>query len=153
MDDIMHGIFHNTDNRTNKDITAQRYLDMLETEGKEALMEYWDSEFSTIVPPADYVGDVSEWRYEYFWNYYQMDDVQAGIYHGKLVDNTAAILAYVDKMENDPENNPERQGCVAVTRELAEILNTLIDREVFEDVKDGWLKFCYFYDLLGVPVE
>ena len=153
MDDIMKGIYHNTDNRTNKDITAQRYLEMLETEGKDALMAYWDSEFSTITPPEGYEGDASEWRYNYFWEYYQMEDVQAGIYHGNLVDYTETILSYVEKMENDIENNPERQGCVAVTKELADILNSLVAREVFEDVKDGWLKFCYYYDLLGVPVE
>ena len=81
-----------------------------------------------------------------------MDDIQNGIYHGMLVDYTDAILSYVEKMENDMAH-PERQGCVAATRELAMILDTLIAREVFEDVKDGWLKFCYFYDLLGVPVE
>ena len=153
MDDILQGKFHNTDNRTEKDITAQRYLEIYNNEGKEALKSYWDSEFSTIVPAEDSgVTDVSEWRFNYFWNYYQMDDVQAGIFHGMLEDFTDEILAYVEKMEDDIAN-PERQGCVAVTEELAMILDTLIAREVFEDVKDGWLKFCYYYDLLGVPVE
>ena len=153
MDDIMKGIYHNTDNRTEKDITAQRYLEIYNNEGKEALKSYWDSEFSTIVPAEDSgETDVSEWRFNYFWNYYQMDDVQAGIFHGMLEDFTDEILAYVEKMEDDIAN-PERQGCVAVTEELAMILDTLIAREVFEDVKDGWLKFCYYYDLLGVPVE
>ena len=153
MDDILKGIYHNTDNRTDKDINAERYLEMYYNEGKEALKAYWDSEFDSIVPSADSgVTDISEWRFEYFWDYYKMDDVENGIYHGMLVDFTDEILAYVEKMENDIAN-PERQGCVAVTRELATILDTLIAREVFEDVKDGWLKFCYFYDLLGVPVE
>ena len=151
MDDVMKGIYHNTDNKTDKDITAERYLEMYKTEGKEALKAYWDSEFDSIVPPEDAgVSDVSEWRFNYFWSYYKMDDVENGIYHGKLVDYTDEILSYVAKMENDL-TNPERQGCVAVTRELAEILDTLIAREVFEDVKDGWLKFCYYYELLGVP--
>ena len=154
MDDIMNGIYHNTDNRTDKDITAQGYLDIYYNEGKEALKAYWDSAFDSIVPAADAgVTDVSEWRFNYFWDYYKMDDVSQDIFHGNLVDYTDAILSYVEKMENDTENHPERQGCVAATRELAEILDTLIAREVFEDVKDGWLKFCYYYDLLGVPVE
>ena len=153
MDDILKGIYHNTDNRTDKDITAERYLAIYNTEGKEALKSYWDSEFDSIVPDVNSgVTDVSEWRFNYFWNYYQMDHIQQGIYHGKLEDYTDEILAYVEKMEDDI-NHPERQGCVAVTSELAEILDTLIAREVFEDVKDGWLKFCYYYDLLGVPVE
>ena len=154
MDDIMKGIFHNHDNRTVKDVTAQRYLEIYNNEGKEALKAYWDSDFSSIVPEDDpSVTDISEWRFNYFWEYYQMDDVQEGIFHGKLDDYTDEVLAYVDKMEDDTANNPERQGCVAVTRELAEILDTLIAREVFEGVQDGWLKFCYYYELLGVPVE
>ena len=83
---------------------------------------------------------------------FELPYIQNDIYHGKLEDYTYEILAYVEMMEDDI-NHPERQGCVAVTKQLAEILDTLIAREVFEDVKDGWLKFCYYYDLLGVPVE
>ena len=152
MDDIMQGIYHNTDNRTSKDKTAQAYLEIYERDGKEGLQAYWDADFSTILPEDGYTGDVSEWRFNYFWEYYQMDDVQAGIFHGTLVDYTDIILSYVEKMDNDPEHY-ERQGCVAVTRELAIILDSLIAREVFEGVKDGWLKFCYYYDLLGVEME
>ena len=64
MDDIMKGIFHNTDNRTEKDITAIRYLEIYNNEGKDALKAYWDSEFSTIVPDENAgVSDVSEWRF------------------------------------------------------------------------------------------
>ena len=154
MDDVKAGIFHNHDNRTDKDIKAEEYLAIYNESGKEALKAYWDSEFSSIVPGEDEtVTDLSEWRFNYFWNYYKMDDVSNGIYHGKVDDYTDEMLAYVAKMENDIENNPERQGCVAVTRELAEILDTLIAREVFEDVQNGWLKFCFYYDILGAEAE
>ena len=154
MDDVKVGIYHNTDNRSDKDLTAQRYLEIFNTEGKDALKALWDVDFDSIVPPSDEeVSDISEWRYNYFWAYYQMDDVQNGVFHGVVADFTDEMLAYVEKMENDIANNPERQGCVAVTRELTEILDTLIAREVFEDVKDGWLKFCYYYELLGVEIE
>ena len=75
MDDILKGIYHNEDNRTDKDITAERYLSIFNNEGKEALKSYWDSEFSTIVPDVNSgETDVSEWRFNYFWNYYQMED-------------------------------------------------------------------------------
>ncbi|MBQ7343631.1 MAG: TlpA family protein disulfide reductase [Clostridia bacterium] len=154
MDDVKRGIFHNHDNRTDKDMKALEYLEIYNADGKEALKAYWDSEFSSILPGEDDdVTDISEWRYNYFWNYYKMDDVIAGIYHGKVADYTDEMLAYVEKMENDVANNPERQGCVAVTRELAEILDTLIAREVFEDVQNGWLKFCFYYDMLGTYAE
>ncbi len=149
MNDVVQGKFHNKDNRTDKDKKAQEYLAYLEENGKDALKDYWDAEFDSIVPAEDEnVSDISEWRYNYFWNYYQMEDVQAGIFHGKVDDYTEVILTYVEKMD-DGSTNPERQGCVEVTRELAEILDTLIAREVFEDVQNGWLKFCFYYDLLG----
>ncbi len=154
MDDVKRGIFHNHDNRTDKDMKALEYLEIYNADGKETLKAYWDSEFSSILPGEEDNGDdISEWRYNYFWNYYKMDDVIAGIYHGKVADYTDEMLAYATKMENDVTNNPERQGCVAVTRELAEILDTLIAREVFEDVQNGWLKFCFYYDLLGQSAE
>ena len=156
IDDILQncmktGIYHNTDNRSDRDIKALSYLEYYENNGKEALKAYWDAEFDSIVPPAEEnVTDVSEWRFNYFWNYYKMDDVKNGIFHGIVVNYTGVVEQYAAMMENDGVNNPERQGCVAVTRELADILTTLIDREVFEDVHNGWLKFCYYYDILGV---
>ena len=154
MEDVKLGIFHNHDNRTDKDMKALEYLEIYNADGKDALKAYWDSEFSSILPgDGENVSDVSEWRFNYFWNYYKMDDVIEGIYHGKVTDYTDEMLAYVAKMENDVDNNPERQGCVAVTRELAEILDTLIAREVFEDVQNGWLKFCYYYNILGETAE
>ena len=78
----------------------------------------------------------------------QMDDVMEEKFHGKLVDYTDVMYYYVSLMENDP-NFPERQGCVAVTKELAEILDTLMHREIFEDIINGWLKFCFYYNMLG----
>lgn len=154
MDDVKQGKFHNHDNRTDKDIKALEYLEIFNNEGKDALKEYWDADFSSIVPSVDEsVSDISEWRFNYFWNYYQMDDVKEGIFHGKVDDYSDEIRSYVEKMENDVMNNPERQGCVAVTRELADILDTLIAREIFEDVENGWLKFCFYYDLLGAQAE
>ena len=154
MDDVKNGIFHNHDNRTDKDMKALEYLEIYNADGKDALKAYWDSEFSSILPGEnETISDISEWRFSYFWNYYKMDDVIAGIYHGNVTDYTDEMLAYVAKMENDTANNPERQGCVAVTRELAEILDTLIAREVFEDVENGWLKFCFYYKLLGADAE
>ena len=159
MDDIINnclktGNFHNTDNRTDKDIKAEEYLKYLSENGKDALKAYWDSEFSSILPAeGENVEDISEWRYNYFWNYYKMDDVQNGVFHGNVKNYSDIIKNYVEKMENDVANNPERQGCVAVTRELADILDSLIAREIFEDVHNGWLKFCFYYDILGTVTE
>lgn len=155
MDDVRNGVYHNTDNRTAKDIKAQEYLDILNTEGKDELMAIWDDLFSSITPPEGYEGDISEWRYNYFWDYYQMEDVQNGIFHGTNTDYTDIVLGYLAKVDEDNPivdglpTYPERQGCVAVTQELAEILDTLVSRELFENVHNGWLKFCFYYDYLG----
>ena len=156
------GIFHSTDNRTDKDLKALEYLAYIaENPGDDngrnlALMAYWDAEFDTVVINAENSSDyrtASERRYDYFWNYYKMDDVKAGIYHGKVANYTDIIEKYVAMMEDNGTVNPERQGCVAVTEELAEILLALIDKEVFENVQGGWLKFCYYYEILGVVAE
>lgn len=154
MDDVLKGSYHNTDNRTNKDKRAEEYLAYLNENGEDELKKLWDTEFDSVTPPEDLgisetdKAAISAWRYQYFWDYYQMDDVKAGIYHGNLVDYTEAVKKYVSLMDNNAEH-PERQGCVAATQELAEILGTLVDRELFEDVKHGWLKFCYYYNILG----
>lgn len=44
---------------------------------------------------------------------------------------------------------PERQGCIPVSAELAEILQYVMDTAVFENVYQSWLKLCYYYDSLG----
>ena len=156
------GIFHSTDNRTDKDLRALEYLAYIaENPGEQngrniALMAYWDAEFDTVVIKPEGNGDnrtASELRYDYFWDYYKMDDVKAGIYHGKVANYTETIEKYVALMEDNGTTNPERQGCVAVTEELAEILLALVDKEVFENVQGGWLKFCYYYEILGVVAE
>ena len=51
-------------------------------------------------------------------------------------------------------NNPgkENDGCVAVDKQLAEILQLLADKYINPmdySVEFGWLKLCYYYDYLG----
>ena len=84
--------------------------------------------------------------YDAYLKEYQVDDVFAGRYHGEGEDLTNAIKAYVSEIENSPA---ERKGCVVVTKELAEILQKLMDKYTFADVDQSWLKLCYYYDYLG----
>ncbi len=79
---------------------------------------------------------------------YRMDQVAKGDYEGEGNDMTELIQEYIALMENDP-SSPERQGCVAVTKELSEILSKLFAKYVFSDVAHDWLKFCFYYDQLG----
>lgn len=82
------------------------------------------------------------------WAYYQMDDIKLSIYHGDNTDYTDTITAYCAYMLNEADH-PERQGCVAVDEQLAHILQMFMDKHVFEDVKNSWIKFCYYYEMLG----
>ncbi|MBQ8388556.1 MAG: redoxin domain-containing protein [Clostridia bacterium] len=82
------------------------------------------------------------------WELYMIEDVLSGKYHGKGKDYTEQAKAYIAKML-DEADNPERQGCVAVTGELAEILQLLMDKYTFAGVDHSWTKLCYYYEHLG----
>ena len=89
------------------------------------------------------------WGEEYESNalLYQLEDIYAGRYHGEGGDCTEEIKAYLDKI--DASENVERNGCVAVDKRLAEILQLLMDKYTFKGVENSWLKLCYYYDYLG----
>jgi len=79
-----------------------------------------------------------------------LDLIEIGAFNFGVVDGdyTEEMRAYATKMLNEPDH-PERQGCVAVDKQLAEILQLAIHHHVFEDVLNGWMKFCYYYKELG----
>lgn len=78
---------------------------------------------------------------------YQVEDVFAGIYHGKGEDFTEEIRGYESKVYSGSAT--ERVGCVPVDARLAEILQMLMDKYTFEGVDHAWTKVCYYYDHLG----
>ena len=78
---------------------------------------------------------------------YQLEDVLAGKYHGKGEDLTDEISKYLSKMYSGSKK--ERVGCVEVDKELADILQKLMDKYTFEGVDNSWVKVCYYYDYLG----
>lgn len=84
--------------------------------------------------------------YDAYAEEYQLKDVYAGKYHGSGEDYTEAIRAYCSKVEG---GNSEKTGCVVVTKELAEILQMVMDKYTFENVDHSWTKLCYYYDYLG----
>lgn len=122
--------------------------------------------------------------YEHNYQYYQMDDIINGIYHGYYVDGvyksfgyvyvddettgettmvlqtppknavpapdyTDLIEKYYGMIHNSDTEYVERQGCVAVTKELADALQMLMDKFTFEGVEHSWTKLCYYYNYLG----
>ena len=82
---------------------------------------------------------------------YQLEDVYAGRYHGDGEDYTEAIKAYLSKY--DTSGVAEREGCVLVDEELANILQMLMDKFTFEDVENSWIKLCYYYDDLKANTQ
>lgn len=105
----------------------------------------------------DYNNDVEETRkylkelwgedYDFYVGEYKLDDIFAGVYHGEGEDYTSKIKEYLGKA--DTSGAPERKGCVLVDKELADILQMLMDKYTFENVEQSWLKLCYFYDSIG----
>ena len=96
---------------------------------KAALKELW--------------GDTYDTEYEE----YMVDDVFAGKYHGRGEDLTAEMKKFEKQMISGGAK--ELEGCVVVTKELAEILQQVMDKYTFENVDNSWLKLCYYYDHLG----
>ena len=90
-----------------------------------------------------------QWGDTYETNYdeYKVDEVFAGKYHGTGKDLTNEIKKFEKQIITSGAK--ETQGCVVVTKELAEILQQLMDKYTFENVDNSWLKVCYYYDHLG----
>jgi hypothetical protein len=91
----------------------------------------------------------NEWAENYDANYaeYKVDEVFAGKYHGTGKDMTNDIKKFEKQIiKSGPK---AEQGCVVVTKDLAEILQKLMDKYTFENVDNSWLKVCYYYDHLG----
>ncbi len=59
---------------------------------------------------------------------------------------TAVAKKYLSKMLTSPA---ERKGCVEVNKELAELLQLLVEKFTLENVDNAWLKLCYYYDKIG----
>ncbi len=89
------------------------------------------------------------WGDSYELNYakYRVEDVLAGKCHGGGADLTEQMRVYQKKMIKD--GHKEREGCVVVTKELAEILQLLVDKYASDDENRSWLELCYYYDHLG----
>ena len=141
---------------------AIAYLDKY---GVDSLVEYWGDDYEENYKYYQ-IDDVLEGKYHgYYLNgvyksygYEYVTDEVTGEVTMVLQeipkeaipapDYTALIEKYIDLMLNETDY-PERQGCVAVTEELAEALQLLMDKFTFEGVEHSWTKLCYYYNYLG----
>ncbi len=90
--------------------------------------------------------------YDDYYEIYKVDEVVAGIFHGKGEDCTELFKEYT-KLAVDNAEHPELSGCVPVDEKLAQILQQLMDKYTFEDVDHSWTKVCYYYRYVGAPLN
>lgn len=136
VEDVLNGILHGARFPSEND---QFVLDKI----KEFKATYGENSWQE--------GFLALWGTENFaTNYqdvYKVDEVVAGKYHGESINLTYDISAYFDDIitaETHPDN-AELHGCVVVDKELAEILQVLMDKFTFEGVEHSWTKLCYYY--------
>ncbi len=138
-------------------IISHSILDMIELGGFNFSLDEYDH--LVLAKLNELGGDVDACReyykqtwsdqYEYWAAEYKLEEVLAGTYHGSGEDLTEAVRAYVAKMIPASEDAPELEGCVAVDEELASILQALMDKYSFKNVRNSWTKLCYYYDTLN----
>jgi len=121
-------------------------FDFSKDERDDQILAYYKSNDYDVDKTLEYLKDV--WGEDYDENYelYCVEDVLAGRYHGSGADYTEEMKAYLALMD---ESDTELYGCVPVDERLAELLQLLMNKYTFEDVKNSWIKVCFYYDYLG----
>ena len=122
-------------------------FDFSKTDGDLYILSFLKKNDGDADKTLQYLKDYWGESYEEYFAMYQVEDVLAGIYHGTGEDMTDDIEAYLSKVITSGPS--ERRGCVVVTKELAEILQKLMDKYTFEGVDTSWRKLCYYYDYMG----
>ena len=138
LEDVLNGILHGKRSKTADD---EYILGLLKEYKAQYGKDNWKQGFLAL------------WGSEYSAKYaeYKVDDVANGIYHGDWIDYTEKAKSYIDKMmdKTTHPDNPELHGCVVVDKDLAEILQILMDKFTFEGVEHSWTKLCYYYLYMG----
>lgn len=131
---------------TIKGLIDKGAFDFRKTETDQEVLAYMAMNDNDVEKTDAYLKEL--WGDEYDGNAenYKLQDVYNGIYHGTGKDYTKQIKKYLKQMD---KSNTERKGCVVVTKELAEILQMLMDKFTFEEVENSWSKLCFYYDYLG----
>lgn len=121
-------------------------FDFTKTEDDEVILQYMAENGNDPKKTRDYLKELWGDDYNERAEQFQLNDVLNGKYHGEGADMTRQARAYISKMAEGPV---ERQGCVEVDEELAQLLQLLMDKYTFAGVDHSWTKLCYYYDRLG----
>lgn len=143
------GIFSNPimTNQGVKGMIDMGGFDFSKTENDMYILSIMESKGNDIAATEEYLKELWGTDFDAYAEEYQLDDIFAGRYHGNGEDYTEAIRKYCSQI--DQSGNEERNGCVVVTKELADILQMVMEKYTFENVDHAWTKLCYYYDYLG----
>ncbi len=122
-------------------------FDFSKTEDDLFVLGYLEMHDGDVDATKAYLKDLWGTEYDSYAEIYKVDEVLAGMYHGKGQDYTELARQYEDQIITSGPK--ERRGCVVVTKELAELLQLLMDKYTFENVENSWTKMCYYYDYIG----
>ena len=134
---------------TNQGVTGMIDMggfDFSKTENDNYIISILESNDNDPEKAEEHLKDLWGEDFDGYAEEYQIDDVFAGRYHGEGEDYTEEIRKYTSQVDH---SGTERDGCVVVTEELAELLQMIMDKYTFENVDDSWTKLCYYYDYLG----
>ena len=70
------------------------------------------------------------------------DELNEAVTGDDAVDKTALAESYLALADDDPTS--EMYGLVKVNKELAELLQQLMDKYTYAGVEESWLKLCYY---------
>ncbi len=120
------------------------------SEDDETVLSHYDNFQATLKDGETgdfeaYMKNVWGDEFQSYWKALKVEEVLDGIYHGKGKDMTAVIQKYAAMLEK----SGDKEGCVAVTEELAQVLQMLVDKFSYKDVENSWTKVCYYYDYFG----
>ena len=121
-------------------------FDFSKSESDGEILAYLKQNDNDVDKTIDYLKKLWGEEFDAQAEIYQIDDIFAGRYHGNGGDYTEEMREYSKQIIKTKD---ERDGCVVVDEQLAEILSMLMDKYTFENVENSWLKVCYYYDYLG----
>ena len=131
------------------------------SDGDQYILNYLAINDNDPVKCDEYLRNLWGEDYETYAEIYKVDEVYKGIYHGEGEDYTEIIRGYLNNVIKPGynadldvviEEGDERIGCVVVTKELAEILQLLMDKYTIMNgtepntwsVENSWTKVCYY---------
>jgi len=123
-------------------------FDFTKNETDELVLGYLAMNDNDVEKTRKYLKEVV-WGEDYdaYAEEYLIEEVFEGKYHGDGEDLTEEIKKYLDQVI-DAEGELH-DGCVILTKDLADLLELLMEKYTFENVEHVWTKLCYYYEYMG----